>query len=146
MKKWLLVLCSLFLLFYMSGIASAVTIDYLYATDSNGDPTSPYNWATIETFDNSSLLWDWAPIEDYTSGKVCEEIRQAFSVFDSAKGPLDTTEIGKTMLEIVRKSELVKLTTDEAVRRIQGSKQCAIGERVEIIAQGDPTDSIRLPG
>jgi len=66
MKK-LLVFASVFLLVLgATGSASAVSIDYLSGNDSDGNPTSPYSWATVETFDNSTLLWTWTTAADLT--------------------------------------------------------------------------------
>jgi len=39
-----------------------------------------------------------ATIQDYKSGKVCEQIKKAFSVFESVEGPLNDTEVGKECL------------------------------------------------
>jgi hypothetical protein len=71
-----------------------------------------------------------ATIQDYMSGKVCEQIKQAFSVFNSVEGSLNGSEVGKAMLDNVNKSEPKKLTIEEAIKLIQESKQCSIGERV----------------
>jgi hypothetical protein len=71
-----------------------------------------------------------AAIQDYISGKVCEQIKKAFSVFESVEVPLNDTEVGKVMLNNVNKLEPKKLTIDEVIKLIQESKQCAIGERV----------------
>ena len=71
-----------------------------------------------------------ATIQDYMSGKVCEQIKQAFSIFESSEDSLNGTEVGKAMLNNVKKLEPKKLTVDEAIILIQESKQCAIGERV----------------
>ncbi len=66
MRKFLVFASVFLLVFGMTGLASAVTIDYLYDTDGGGDPTTPYDWATVETFDNDTLLWNWSPDNDYT--------------------------------------------------------------------------------
>jgi hypothetical protein len=71
-----------------------------------------------------------ATIQDYMSGKVCEQIKKAFSVFESVEAPLNDTEVGKSMLNNVKQLEPRKLTIDEAMKLIQESMQCAIGERV----------------
>ncbi len=71
-----------------------------------------------------------ATIQDYMSGKVCEQIKQAFLIFNSVEGSLNGSEVGKAMLNNVNKSEPQKLTIEEAIKLIQESKQCAIGERV----------------
>jgi len=71
-----------------------------------------------------------ATIQDYVSGKVCEQIKKAFSVFESVEAPLNDTEVGKLMLNNVKQLEPRKLTIDEAIKLIQEAMQCAIGERV----------------
>jgi hypothetical protein len=71
-----------------------------------------------------------ATIQDYKSGKVCEQIKKAFSVFESVEAPLNDTEVGKIMLHNVKELEPKKLTIDEAMKLIQEAKQCAIGDRV----------------
>jgi len=71
-----------------------------------------------------------ATIQDYKSGKVCEQIKRAFSVFESTEAPLNDTEVGKVMLKNVRELEPKKLAIDEAIKLIQEAKQCAIGDRV----------------
>jgi hypothetical protein len=71
-----------------------------------------------------------ATIQDYMSGKVCEQIKKAFSVFESVEAPLNDTEVGKSMLNNVKQLEPRKLTIDEAIKLIQEAMQYAIGERV----------------
>lgn len=71
-----------------------------------------------------------ATIQDYKSGKVCEQIKKAFSVFESVEAPLNDTELGKAMLNNVKELEPKKLTIDEAKKLIQEANQCAIGDRV----------------
>lgn len=71
-----------------------------------------------------------ATIQDYMSGKACEQIAQAFSIFNSAGGSLNESEVGKAMLNNVNKLEPTKLSSEKAIKLIQESQQCAIGERV----------------
>jgi hypothetical protein len=71
-----------------------------------------------------------ATIQDYKSGKVCEQIKKAFSVFESVAAPLNDTEVGKVMLNNVKELEPKKLAIDEAIKLIQEARQCAIGDRV----------------
>jgi len=66
MKNLVSLLAGSFLVFVVVGSASAVSIDYLDALDGDGNLTTQYNWATVETFDNNTLLWDWSPVGDYT--------------------------------------------------------------------------------
>jgi hypothetical protein len=45
-----------------------------------------------------------ATIEDYVSGKVCQQIAKSFSIFDAAgDSSLAGTRIGEILLENVRK-------------------------------------------
>ena len=71
-----------------------------------------------------------ATIQDYTSGKVCEQINIAFSIFESSKGSLEGTRVGEAMLKTVHESEPIKLTPGKAIQLIEESQQCAVGERV----------------
>ena len=71
-----------------------------------------------------------ATIQDYMSGKVCEQIGKAFSIFESTKASLNGTEVGKVLLSNVNKSDPKKITAEEAISLIEESQQCAIGERV----------------
>lgn len=71
-----------------------------------------------------------ATIEDYTTGRICEKIAQAFSVFESTNAPLAGTEIGQIMLDAVNPFEPRKLAIEEAVQLVEQSQECAIGERV----------------
>ncbi len=71
-----------------------------------------------------------ATIEDYTSGKVCDLIKMAFSVFDSTEGALNGTDIGQNLLSAVKKFEPRKLTVAEAIQLVENAEQCAIGERI----------------
>jgi hypothetical protein len=71
-----------------------------------------------------------ATIQDHMTGKVCEQIKQALLVVDSVEGSLKGTEFSEALLNNINKSEPKQLTIEEAIKLIQESKQCAIGERV----------------
>ncbi len=71
-----------------------------------------------------------ATIEDYTSGKVCDQIKKAFSMFDSTEETLNGTDIGRNLLSAVKKFEPRKLTVEEAIQLVEDAEQWAIGERV----------------
>jgi len=72
-----------------------------------------------------------ATIEDYVSGKVCQQIAKSFSIFDAAgKSSLAGTRIGDILQENVRKLAPKKLTIDGAVELILSARQCAVGARV----------------
>jgi len=87
-----------------------------------------------------------ATIEDYMSGRVCELIKQTFSIFESSEQVLNGTDVGEAMLNNVKKLEPKRLAIDEAIGLIQESKQCAIGERVcRSVHIGSPlTESVFL--
>ena len=72
-----------------------------------------------------------ATIEEYVSGKVCEQIAKSFSIFDSAgKSSLAGTRIGDILSENVGKLAPKKLTLEDAIALIENATQCAIGPRV----------------
>lgn len=71
-----------------------------------------------------------ATIQDYVSGKVCEQIEKAFAIFDAVGSALHESDIGKVMLSNVSRLEPKKLTAEEAMELIRASTQCAVGERV----------------
>jgi hypothetical protein len=72
-----------------------------------------------------------ATIEDYVSGKVCQQIAKSFSIFDAAgKSSLAGTRIGNILSENVGKLSPKKLTIDDAIQLIEDARQCAIGPRV----------------
>jgi len=72
-----------------------------------------------------------ATIEDYVSGKVCQEIAKSFSIFDAAgKSSLAGTRIGDILSENVGKLAPKKLSLDEAIQMIEDATQCAVGPRV----------------
>ena len=72
-----------------------------------------------------------ATVEEYVSGKVCEQIAKSFAIFDAAgKSSLAGTRIGDILSENVGKLAPKKLTLDEAIRLIEDAAQCAIGPRV----------------
>ena len=72
-----------------------------------------------------------ATIDDYVSGKVCQQIAKSFSIFDAAgKSSLAGTRIGDILQENVRKLAPKKLTIDDAIKMIQSARRCAVGARV----------------
>ena len=71
-----------------------------------------------------------ATVEDYTSGKVCDLVGLALSVFDSSEGSLQGTEVGEAMLKKASQSEPTKLAQQGAVDLINQASRWAIGERV----------------
>ena len=79
-------------------------------------------------------------VREYTSGKICEQIRQALSIMDAApRGQLKGSKVGKALLRNVGALEPRKMKVDAAIALIRNSKTCAIGERVcRCLHQGSP--------
>src|SRR3972149_10203228 len=71
-----------------------------------------------------------AEVEDYASGKILTHMKQAFSVYKSAKEPLTDSHIGELVLKELTKFEPRKIGLGEASRFIEESDRCAVGERV----------------
>lgn len=72
-----------------------------------------------------------ATIEDYVSGKVCEQIEKAFQIFDAAgKSSLAGTRIGEILSANVGELAPRRLTIDQAARLIEEARCCAVGPRV----------------
>jgi hypothetical protein len=71
MKK-VFVVTFVFLCFLgFSGGASAVSITYDFSHNLVDDTlTTPYSWATVETFDYTSLLWSWSGSGEVVSGSL----------------------------------------------------------------------------
>ena len=69
-------------------------------------------------------------IQDYMSGKICEQVQSALSILESSGDSLKDTAVGKGLLNNVNKAGPKKLSVEEAIKLIKGSQQCAIGERV----------------
>ena len=89
MKK-LMVLCSVFLFaFGIAGVVSAVTITYDYSHSSDDTLTTPYDWATVETFDDSSLLWTWSGSGAIVNGAVINRFAAPYN--DSIMSTADKT-------------------------------------------------------
>lgn len=74
MKKFF-ILGSVFLLFFgVAGSAGATIISYDFLLHAGGDPTTPYGWATVETFDIATTpttpLWSWSGDHIFVSGSA----------------------------------------------------------------------------
>ncbi len=87
-----------------------------------------------------------ATIQDYTSGKVCEHIKMAFSIFDSNTGDLSNTDIGRKLLRGVQTFEPHRLRVAEAIQLVENSQHCAIGKRVcqEVFNDAPLTETVFL--
>ncbi|MBI5594381.1 MAG: hypothetical protein HY881_28365 [Deltaproteobacteria bacterium] len=87
-----------------------------------------------------------ARVKDYTSGKVVEYIKAAFSVMDRATTSLQETEMGKVLEAEVEKMIPTKITLEQANELIAGAAQCAVGERVCRVLHTDTplTESVFL--
>lgn len=79
-------------------------------------------------------------IKEYTSGEICERIKQALSIMDAApKGQLNGTTVGQALLRNVRELEPRKMKVEEAIAMVRNSEKCAIGERVcRCLHRGSP--------
>lgn len=87
-----------------------------------------------------------ATIEEYTTGKVCEQLKLAFSMMDSAISPLKGSGAGDIMLTTVNKLAPRKITFSQAVELISKSRICAVGARVCLAVHTDapPTKAVFL--
>jgi len=64
-------LASTFLLvFGLVGATSAALITYDYLDDSCGNPTTPYDWATVQTFDDSVAIGIWSGDYEFRNGSL----------------------------------------------------------------------------
>lgn len=79
MKRLMSILVGVFLVIGIAGVASAVTITYDYAMSSDGTLTTSYGWATVETFDDASLLWSWAGSGQVVSGSLSGKYAAPFN-------------------------------------------------------------------
>ena len=60
MKKYMVLFSAFLLLFTLSGVAGAYSINYLNTLEGDGNSyTSPYSGVTVETFDTVPPLWTW---------------------------------------------------------------------------------------
>ncbi|NEX14011.1 MAG: hypothetical protein C1941_04865 [Prosthecochloris sp.] len=85
-------------------------------------------------------------INDYTGGKVLEDISKALNVFRSTEEKLHKTEIGQKMLRNIQAFEPIVITMELAVEYIRKAKKIAVGERVcrALNPDSDFTESVFL--
>ncbi len=69
-------------------------------------------------------------IQDYTEGKVLEDISKALHVFRKHEGSLADTDIGQRMTKNITEFEPVVVRLDEAADAMRNARTIAIGERV----------------
>jgi hypothetical protein len=69
MKRLLILSSMLLFVFGIVGSVGAVTISYEKLLSGDGTLTTPYSWATVETFDKP-LLWSWAGSGQIVQGAV----------------------------------------------------------------------------
>ena len=55
-------------------------------------------------------------IQDYMSGKICEQVKSAFSILESSGDSLKDTEVGKNLLNNVNKAGPKKFSVEEAIK------------------------------
>jgi len=85
-------------------------------------------------------------INDYTGGKVLEDISKALKVFRSTEEKLHQTEIGHKMLRNILVFEPIVITMELAVEYIRKAKKIAVGERIcrTLNPDSDFTESVFL--
>lgn len=71
-----------------------------------------------------------AEVNDYKTGKILDDIKQAFSIFEFIGSKLGSTRVGERMLEEVKKFDPRIIDMESASQFIQESEKCAAGERV----------------
>jgi len=71
-----------------------------------------------------------ANVNDYTTGKILTNTKQALFLLKLVKIPIIGFVVGKVLLKRIRKFEPKLMDLTRASRLIQESKKCAIGERV----------------
>jgi hypothetical protein len=69
MKKLLILSSVLLFIFGIVGSVGAVTISYENSIGGDGTLTTPYSWATVNTFD-SPLSWSWAGSGQIVQGSL----------------------------------------------------------------------------
>ena len=81
MKKIFVLLTVFLFALGIVGSVGAVSISYEYSLSTDGTLTTPYAWATVETFDGASLLWTWtgsgAIVQGSVSGKYAAPYNSA---------------------------------------------------------------------
>jgi hypothetical protein len=70
------------------GSVGAVSISYEYSLSSDDTLTTPYDWATVETFD-STLLWSWSGSGAIVQGSVSGKYAAPYNS-DVMSGPNKT--------------------------------------------------------
>lgn len=68
--------------------------------------------------------------EEYTDGKILQDITKALGVFRQTEGSLVDTDTGKRMLGNLREFEPILTTIEQAVDRLHNASIIAKGERV----------------
>lgn len=80
MKKLFVAFSVVLLVLGITGAVSAINITYDNSYRLSDDTlTTPYDWATVETFDNSSLLWNWTGSGKVVSGAVISRYAAPFN-------------------------------------------------------------------
>ena len=80
MKRFFNFLAILILLLGLFGVANAVTINYNYVIEADGNSyTSPYSGVTVEDFD-SALIWGWTGDGAVVNGSLVNRYAAPFGV------------------------------------------------------------------
>jgi hypothetical protein len=87
-----------------------------------------------------------ANVNDYTSGRILTDAKQALYSLKFVKIPIIGSLIGKELLKKIRKFEPKQIDMETALTLIQESRNCAIGERVcrAIHKNSELTESVFL--
>lgn len=89
-----------------------------------------------------------AEVEDYTTGRVLDMVKQTFDVLEAFGGSLKESRIGAKMLEEAKKFDPIRMSIEKASQLVQASNKCAVGERVcrALYKESPYTESVFLDG
>jgi len=87
-----------------------------------------------------------ANVNDYTSGRILTDTKLALYSLKFVKIPIVGSLIGKELLKKIRKFEPKQIDMETALKLIQESRKCAVGERVcrAIHKNSELTESVFL--
>jgi len=70
-----------------------------------------------------------ADLMDYKTGKLLNQVKEAFKLIESFKGPLVGSKLGERILEEIRKRNPKRMKDEQVSDLIQKARKCASGER-----------------
>ncbi len=87
-----------------------------------------------------------ADVMDYKTGKLLNQVKEAFKLIESFKGPLVGSKLGERILEEIRKRNPKRMKDEQASDLIRKARKCASGERVcrELHKEAPFTEAIFL--